>query len=169
MNLGKQLPDEDDVYRIVICTDRDRKNKMIPAVRCFSLSPQDDNKLSVDWDKKTSPEESIARVGASYKFNKQEYKPFDNREIYAMNVGFLTTLNDVSSIVYDPISLATPMTGAVNNPAHSLIIFTEIFASSHAREPEALLKIRNHAKDKKVDIDMEVVKRLVKEYRESSD
>lgn len=167
MITGEELPEEDEIYRIALCTDRDRKNKKIPAVRCFSLSPSDKNKLSVDWNIKTSPEESIARVGATYRFNKEEYKPFDNRELYAMEVGFLNDLDDVEKTVYDPIHFPSPEPGKVNNPAHSLIVFTESFATDQAKEPETLLKIRDHAKDKKVDVNMEEVAQLVKGYREN--
>lgn len=72
---GDQLPDTDKVYRIVLVTNRDRKNHNIPSIGCFSLAPTDEGSLSVDWERKTSPEESIARFGASYKLYTKEYKP----------------------------------------------------------------------------------------------
>ena len=91
---GDELPAADRVYRIVVATQRDRKNKAIPATRCFDLNKNDDNKLSVDWEEMTTPEECIARVGTSFRFNKDEYKPYDNREIYALEIDFLNRLKD---------------------------------------------------------------------------
>jgi hypothetical protein len=38
----------DRVYRIVLASERDRKNHQIPSLGCFSFSPSDDGKLSVD-------------------------------------------------------------------------------------------------------------------------
>jgi hypothetical protein len=39
---GDLLPDCDRVLRIVGNKQRDKKNKNIPSVRCFSLSPNED-------------------------------------------------------------------------------------------------------------------------------
>lgn len=162
---GDSLPKPDDVFRLVLETERDRKNKSIPAVRCFSLSPRDKNKLSVEWNKKTTPEEAIARFGASYKLRTTAFKPYDNREIYALNVGFLHSFSEIDDVVYDPIIIEPPIKGSVSNPAHSLIVFSEAFANEQAKEPEVLLKIRDHAKDKKVKINWEEVNRLVTRLR----
>ncbi len=76
LNKGDSLPDTERVYRIVLVTQRDRKNRQVPSTSCFSLSSQDNNLLSVDWEKKTTPEQSVARFGASYKFDEVEYKPY---------------------------------------------------------------------------------------------
>lgn len=165
LNPGDSLPKLDDVFRLVLVSERDRKNKSIPAVRCFSLTPRDENKLSVEWSKKTTPEEAIARFGASYKFNSTVYKFYANREIYALNVNFLHSFSDIDDVIYDPIFIQPPVKGGISNPAHSLIVFTEAFASDQANEPEVLLKIRDHAKDKKVEINWEEVDQLVIELR----
>lgn len=160
---GEQLPDTDKVYRIVLVTNRDRKNRNIPSIGCFSLAPTDEGSLSVDWERKTSPEESIARFGASYKLYTKEYKPYENREIYALDVSFLCSLTDVDKVIYDPIYFPKPIKGRVNNPAHSLVKFSEIFTKNN--DPETILKIRNHATEKKVPVDIERVHELVKELR----
>ena len=86
LNKGDLLPDCDRVLRIVENTQRDRKNKNIPNVRCFSLSPNDKGCLSVDWERRTTPEEAVARFGASFKYGREEYKSYDNREVYAMEI-----------------------------------------------------------------------------------
>jgi hypothetical protein len=165
LSTGTSLPKEDDVYRIVLVTQRDRKNKSIPAVSCFSLSPQDQNKLSVDWSKMTTPEVSIARFGAMYKFHSTDFKPYDNREIYALNIDFLHSFTVIEDVVHDPICINPPELGSVSNPAHSLIVFSAAFKSDQAMQPEVLLKIRDHAKDRKVEIDWEKTEQLVKKLR----
>lgn len=162
---GENLPLTDWVYRIVLSTWRDRKNKSIPSMRCFDLSSQDDNKLSVDWSAKTTAEESIARVGASYKFDKEEYKPFENREVYGLSVKFLNNLKDIEKTIYDPLIYSPPEKGRPDNLSHSLIVFYSEFLNDKARRPETLLKIRNHAKDNKVVLDTSEVERLVELLR----
>jgi len=37
---GEPLPSKDFVIRIVVATDRDKKDKTIPALRCFTLSEE---------------------------------------------------------------------------------------------------------------------------------
>lgn len=162
---GDILPATDQVYRIVLATDRDRKNKKIPAIRCFSLSAADENKLSVDWDKQTTPEECIARTGATFKMNTENYKQYEDRELFALDISFLDSLQDVEKVVYDPVLYDIPIKGRVNNPSHSLMVFDKEFAKDRARQPEIVLKIRNHAANKKVAIDWDKVHELVKKYR----
>lgn len=162
---GDILPESDKVFRNVLITQRDRRNKNIPAVRCFSLSPNDNNKLSVDWEKQTTPEECIARIGASFRMRKEEYKQYNNREVYALDIAFLNSLSDIEKVVYDPIIFCTPEKGKTDNPAHSLVVFLEEFANKKIKEPEILIKIRDHAINKKVEIDWHQVEKLVQLYR----
>ncbi|MBK5214508.1 MAG: hypothetical protein JJE55_12705 [Flavobacteriaceae bacterium] len=162
---GDSLPKKDDVYRIALVTDRDKKNNLIPAVRCFSLSPQDKNQLSVDWNEKTTAEESVARFGATYKYKSTDFKPYVNREIYAIHIGFLHSFSDIDDVIFDPQIVDPPEKGKVSNPAHSLIIFSAALANDQAAEPEVLLKIRDHAKDKKIEMDWNEVDRLVIKLR----
>jgi len=164
-SIGDSLPDLDDVYRLAIVTDRDKRNKAIPAVRSFSLKPSDKNKLSVEWEKQTTPEECIARVGCTYKISTTTYKGFDNREIYSLKIDFLKSLSDVEDVIYDPVFFLIPEKGRINNPAHSLVIFSLDLLSEKANEPETYLKLRDHAKSRRVAFNMEEVKKLVKACR----
>lgn len=120
-----------------------------------------------EWELKTSPEESIARVGASYKPNKTEYKPYENREIYALDISFLCSLTDVDKVIYDPIYFEIPVEGRVNNPAHSLIKFSEAYIDNDANDPETILKMRDHAAERRIPIDIEKVHELVEGLRRS--
>lgn len=163
---GDPIPNEDRVLRIVLASERDRKDCQIPALRCFSLSPADNGKLSVDWEKMTSPEKTIARVGASYKLKKEEYKSYKDREIYALDISFLCSFTNVDKVVYDPIYYSNPIKGRVNNPAHSLVKFNE--ALTPYNDPEFIMKIRDHAASRKIPVDMEKVHVLVEKLRRSS-
>lgn len=163
---GDLLPDCDRVLRIVEITQRDRRNRNIPNLRCFSLSPNDMGSLSVDWERETTPEESVARFGASFKHGKEVYKPYDNREVYAMEISFLNTLEYVEKVVYDPIYIGKHEKGKVNNTAHSLIKMSEALAQDCYNDPETILKMRNHAIENKMQINFDKVHELVKEYRD---
>lgn len=169
VNKGDELPKEDRVFRIVVSTHRDRRNNAIPGVSCFDLNKNDGNKLSVDWEGMTTPEECLVRVGTSFKFNKEEYKSYDNREIYALKIDFLNRLKDIEEVIYDPIIHTSQKKGSPDNPAHPLIVFQLSFLKDKSRRPETILKIRDHAKDKKVKVNMEEVERLVEEYKGSQD
>lgn len=159
LNKGNSLPDTERVYRIVLVTQRDRKNKQVPSTSCFSLSNQDENLLSVDWEKKTTPEQSVARFGASYKFGKEEYKSYVNREIYRLDVSFLRSLPQVDDVFHDPIFHDVPLKGRVDNPAHSLVEFNK------KNDPELLLKIRDHAAENRIEVNFDEVHELVDELK----
>jgi hypothetical protein len=162
---GDSLPEEDSVYRRVLITERDRKNKKIPSVGCFSLKPADNMKLSVDWNKMTTPEQAIARIGSEFRFGKSEFKNWRDWELYGMEVEFLLNLPPVSSVFYDPIVNSIHKEGQPNNPAHSLVVFQD---NPIEDEPEIILMIRDHAKDRSVPYEKEIVRRLVEEYNAKS-
>jgi|GEM_PF-1219201 hypothetical protein len=166
---GDILPEGDQVYRIVLANQRDKKNKKIPAIRCFSLSPDDNNMLSVDWEKRTTPEECIARFGGSFKKDTETYKPYENRELFALGIFFLNLLPVVEKVVYDPEIFDPPVKGRVNNPAHSLVVFEAALSNNSAQAPETLMKIRDHATKNKVEIDWDKVHELVKNYRQEQE
>jgi hypothetical protein len=153
---------EDFVYRIALTTDRDRKNKAIPAIRNFSLNPNDNGNLSVDWDKLTTPEDSIARIGAQFKFNSSEFKEFENRELYALNVEKVRSIEGINDVVHDPISESLP--GIPKNEAHSLICCS----SNEELHPEIFLKLRDTAKDNLVVVNMDIVREKVEVLREKT-
>ena len=166
INKGDSLPANDDVYRICIITDRDKKAGNIPSVKSFTLSTPDkeDNfSLSVDWSKKTTPEQVLIREGIRFKSNTEIYKNYLLREIFALNVGFLKNLNEIKNVIYDPTISEKFVMGKPDNPAHSGILFSPENYDQY--ESEITLKIREHAKDKFVRVDMETVKIEVEKLR----
>ena len=158
-----KLPDSSYTWRIAEISRRDRQNKAIPALSVFSFSANDNSMLSVDWEEKTTPENTIARVGMTYKTGTNIFKSYDNREIYSLSVSYLQTLREyISCVKHDPIFFEHEQIGKPNNPAHSLICCEAI---SDFDMPEFLTKLRDHAKDNRVPVDMNTVHQLVQQYR----
>lgn len=161
-----RIPNTDNVWRIAEISRRDKANKAIPSIKVFSFSQYDDGKLSVDWNKLTTPEQTIARVGMSYKKDTTIFKEYNTREIYALNVSFLNDLGDyIKEVTHDPVFNNPEIIGTPNNPAHSLICCNNI---SDFDMPEFLTKLRDHAKNQLVGVNMEEVNRLVSTYRDSA-
>ncbi len=162
---GDILPESDQVYRHVLISQRDRRNNNVPSVSCFSLSPHDKNKLSVDWEQLTTPEECVARIGASFRVGHEEYKQYKNREVYALDISFLNSLSDIECVIYDPIKFSTKEKGKIDNPSHSLIVFFEGFLNNKIKEPETLIKMRDHAANKKAILNWSKIEELIELYR----
>ncbi|MCW3106503.1 MAG: hypothetical protein JWQ09_1009 [Segetibacter sp.] len=162
---GASLPDSDFVFRL-IPTDLVEKDKFTPKLKGFSLSDNDKEHgygLSVEWSAITTPEESIARVGASFKKNTDKYKDHTKRDIYALSISFLKSLDSILDVVYDPIFNEPPIRGVPNNISHSLVNFSK--EELEKNETEIYTRIREHAKDKKKSVDMKRVDALVNIYR----
>jgi hypothetical protein len=163
---GGKLPEGDRVIRIVLTTDKDKKDKSIPAVRCFSLSPadkEDDYKLSTDWEAKTTPEESVARVGCTLKTGTRNLKPYKNRELYGLRIADVIIIPGVEEVIYDPLFYEEEIFGKPNNNAHASIRFNQ--ENYNNNEPEILTKLRQSAISNKIEVDMSKVDRIVTEYK----
>lgn len=159
INPNDSLPSADSVYRIALRTEReiDENGNQIPKMGCFSLSQDDikDNyRLSVEWDKMTTPEEVLIRVGISFKKNSNQYKPFDTRILYKLEVGFLKQLPFILDVIYSPWH---------GNPAHSSICFDNENYNYQEHRPQILIEIRDHAKQFTVNVNMDEVKQKVEE------
>lgn len=149
-------------YRLALASVRDKQNKAIPAVRNFMLHPNDEGKLSVDCECFTSPEESIARVGASYKAN-STFKDYTDREIYAIDADFIEKNEHIHGVIYDPIIFNPPQKGRPQNISHSLL---DLFLNTpNELEPEICLKLREHAKDRRINHDIARTHELVALFR----
>jgi hypothetical protein len=154
------IPLNNFVWRIAMVKDRDRKNRQVPAICNFSLHAADEFKLSVDWDQHTTAEQCIARVGATYRGISTIFKDYENREIYAINTSNLKNIEAIEQTMHAPISVTPCKRGSPNNPAHSLIYFISDFD-----EPEVYSKLREYAKDNRINHDIEATHILVQELR----
>ena len=158
------LSSQEFVYRHCMINRRDKANKEIPSIWNFTPSPSDKNDgMSVHAVNLTTPEESLAILGAQYKPNTTEFKDFSTREIYHLNVGYVRTLPKIKDVIHDPIFDINPPIGYPNNIAHSLITFTSF---EFEDEPELFYKMRDHAvSNGRVAVDLELVKKLTIELR----
>ena len=165
---GTSLPNLSFVYRQVQ-KDLVEKDKFTPKIKGFTLSTQDKEQgfgLSVDYSSLTTPEEIIARVGASFKKDSVDYKDYTKKDIYSLSVNFLKSIESVLDVVYDPIFNSTPKKGFPNNPSHSLVLFS--LGELEKNETEIYTRIREHAKDKKQNINLEKVESLLQVFRNST-
>ena len=116
------------------------KNKSIPAIRCFSPSPVDEYKLSVDHAENTiTPEISLSRVGATLKKD-GAYKNINDFEIYSLNVGEISLIPGVLDVVADPIVNDPEIPGVPDNPSHSLIHISD--SMEEEMQPEIYAKTK---------------------------
>lgn len=159
------LESSENTYRLVLISVRDKKNKNIPAERSFFPTERDEGKLSVDIESLTTPEKTLSRWGAMYNA-KQEFKDYNKWELYKLNVGDIKLIDKVINVIKDPIKYDEPEKGRPDNPAHGLIDLSNI---KDVDLPEVVLKLRNLAKDNKVDVKMDEVDTLVQEYRRQWD
>lgn len=168
---GQPLPLADKVYRYGINTMVEKEDRFTPSPYFFDLSNTDKitgYSLSVDWDKKTTPEEGIIRIGCSYKSKPAlEFKNYKNRVIYALEIEFIDSLDWIRKIEYSPTIHKKGIFGHPNNKAHSLVFYDQ---AEYAQNRAALLtELRNHAKDKKVEFDMTIVEKAVEKYRKNKE
>lgn len=165
--MGSLLTD-DNVFRHTQISERDKKfsPEIVPLERCFQPHKNDNGCLSVDCNRFISAEESLAIKGAQYRTGKTEFKIIDNWDIYSLHVGSITLMDNKIIAIHSPLIVEPPEKGKPSNHAHSHIDLTQF---TPLDLPEILVKLRNHAKERKVNIDLEKTLSLVEEYRKQWD
>lgn len=158
----------DNVFRHTQISERDKKllPDLVPLERCFEPNKNDKGMLSVDCDRFVSAEESLAIKGAQYKTNKTEFKEVDKWDIYSLHISTVTLMDNRIVAFHSPVLINPPEKGKPSNKAHSHIDMTQF---TRQDLPEILVKLRNHAKDRKVDVDLEKTLSLVEKYRKQWD
>jgi len=116
---SESLPLTDRIYRHGLNDWVEKKgDENIPKFIFFELTELDKKtgyRLSVDWELKTTPEETIARIGGSYKTNTTQFKEYKNRIIFALDIKFLNSLDFVIDVNYNPIVHPVRKLGSPNN------------------------------------------------------
>lgn len=168
---GEILPLKDRIFRHGMADWQELQDaKYVPKFRFFELSTADKEtgySLSVDWESKTTPEDTIIRIGCTYKTGTDKFKNYENRVIYALEINFLSNMDEIINIIYDPILHLEPKKGLPDNPSHTLVRFDKDKYDDPQNRPAILTELRNHAKDKKIIFDIKFVNKAVKEYRDS--
>jgi hypothetical protein len=120
----EEIPDADNVYRLVHTSQFQKPNRELPRIAVFAPH-QGEQVISVDWSKYTNPTESLLRVGKTYKTGKPEFKNPAEFQVFEMNVGkarrlVLPTLE----VLHDPLFIGDPEPeGSPNNRSHAHIQF----------------------------------------------
>jgi len=114
----EQIPDADSVYRFVAISQMEDPSAKRPNLSMFAPRQGEDG-LSVDWSARTTPEETLIRVGRTYKFGTTLFKNPREFEVYGLPVGAVRGMG--LTVSHNPILHEPEEPGKPNNPAHALI------------------------------------------------
>ena len=153
---------EKSVYRMVHYSQRERRKGKEPRLDAFKPTPADGHKLSVDYEPMTTPEESLARFGATISKSSGDFKNPHDYSIYSLNIGLLRSLPCIIDIYLNAVLVSPPERGRSDNPAHSLVEFDDI---AEEDEPDILYRIQQHAIKRKVEVNSTKVDELTMTYR----
>jgi hypothetical protein len=81
-----------------------------------------DPELSCDWDKYTTPQQSLKIISKQYKHNSKEFKNEKEYFICGIYVKDNLNLNPAQNFLHNPIFHLITKRGAPNNRAHSIIV-----------------------------------------------
>lgn len=162
MSIG--ITNSDNLFRFTHVNIRD-KNTGFPHEKNFMPNQRDQGFLSTDAESISNPIESYGRLGSTFNA-KGEFKDISKFELFSINIGQLKLIDKTLEVSYDPILNVIPERGRPDNPAHCLVDFNKI---TELDLPEVTVKIRDHAKDRKVGIDFDSVLKLVEKYRKQWD
>lgn len=100
--------------------------------------------MSTDWDKLTTPENSLIRVGLSRRHNSTQYKDANMFKLFSLKIEDIKLIEGVSSVDFTPIYNFPEILGSPNNPSHTDVWFTDV---------ELRVKFADIAKSVQVDMD----------------
>jgi hypothetical protein len=79
--------------------------------------------LSTDWNKYTTPEGSLIRVGISYKPNTTKFKDPDLFEVLKLKVSEVWSIDAINSILHTPITVGG--IGRPENQSHCSVYYMD--------------------------------------------
>ena len=123
-----------------------------PSANMFS---PDLKGLSTDWDKFTTPEECLVRVGLTYKTDTVIYKDQTLFRLFELNVGEIRKIEAITDISHTPKDNDPEEIGNPNNLSHTDVFYID---------EEIRLKLKGIAKET-IDINRELVDIEVKNRR----
>ena|SRR5688572_345378 len=151
---GDSVNEDCCMYRMVHSVFMDKNQIGKPKLSAFKPHINDDHKLSLDYDKLTTPEDSLGRFGATKKNN--GFKNIEDFSIFSIHVPFVCEelKKLISQIEYNPIENNPLIYGIPNNASHSLAHFI----ASPDYEPEILARLWTHAKDRNIEFNLDAAK-----------
>ncbi len=150
------IPDSASLFRLVhVNMIKVRPESRIPS---DSMFVPDSDGMSADWDKHSSPEDSLIRTGLTFRPNTSEFKDPQKFKVFSLNVGEIRLLEDSLTVTHTPVFHGEPPpVGNPNNWSHS--------STNHFKgdDVEVRRKLRNAALE--VSVDMEIVQLRVESLR----
>lgn len=154
----EDIPENSLVYRLISKGQIGKKTRL-PSENMFS---PDEDGLSVDWDRHTTPEDSLITVGRTYKYGKTEYKDPSNFLVFRLKVLDIIDLREDLAVNHTPVFNDPEIQGLPNNRSHSSVI------GYNDQDEEIRIKLRDLAEQiPESNINMEYVLREVDERRNS--
>jgi len=101
---------------------RNLKDDKSPTTSAFSNTPKDDDNLSSDWCKYSTPHSCRALIGKIKNLKTKGYKIPEDFYIWRFNVLLLEQLSLPQKVEHDPINNNPEIDGEPNNRAHTKII-----------------------------------------------
>ena len=90
--------------------------------RYFRFNAGEDG-VSVNWDKYSTPEDSLVIVGMTHKFGKQELKNPDEFRVCAISIEQVRSASPKRKLLHEPTWRGDPpLIGKPNNRAHTVIV-----------------------------------------------
>ena len=149
------IPDGSVLFRLVP-KSMINKRSLRPSENMFK---PDSDGLSVDWNKYSSPHESLVRKGLEYKTGRTIFKNPADYLVFQMKVEEIKQLSNELSVLHTPVFRGEPPPiGAPNNRSHSSI------QGYVENDEETRLKLRDIAMEVQ-GIDYEFVQNEVQEQR----
>jgi len=94
------------------------------TAKAAAFSPKEG--MSTDWDRYTSAEESLIRVGLTKKHGSENFKDPNMFKIFSLKIEDIQMIQGVSSIDFTPINNTPEILGSPNNPSHTDVWFTDV-------------------------------------------
>ncbi len=103
------------------------KDSNTPYARMFH--PESDG-ISTDWNKYSTAEETLIRVGLTFKTKKDKtqsdtYKDHESFRVVYLNVGAIRSIEQIEGIEHTPINNAPEIKGFPNNLSHSSVFYSD--------------------------------------------
>lgn len=101
-------------------------NRVSPRKPTANMFNPEDDGVSVDWNKYSTPEESLIRTGLTYKPNTTNFKDHTKFHVVQLKVGDIRTIEEIAGIAHTPILNDPEPVGSPNNMSHSSVFYSDV-------------------------------------------
>ena len=119
----ENIPNSDRLYFRIhkqnVFDNKDYTNIIRP--RAFCNTPANGNNMSTDWDKYTTPQQTLDHVSKQYKTGKTEFKNKDDFGVVSFSVDKIKEIDKNHTVLHDPIENIPEIIGDPSNRAHAIV------------------------------------------------